>query len=277
MAESIHAQIFDRLVTRQLQVLRVETGLRQEVFAQLALLESEMLSALKSQDPTDFALLTRRRRAVERLMIEEIDPLIVERYQHIADLLDAALLRLARNEAGAVQTIVNEVTGEPLVEDAPTPTHLRAGVVHGLFPSPAKPTDLATTGQEWWSRAGRSLAQRVGDSLTVGVALEDTLTALSQRIKGSPENAFADGIFARARQDAEHLLRTQVTNATGEARVAVADTNAGPIRALEHVSILDSRVSLVCLSRNGLRYTVPGHEPLNHSVPYLTGIPYHPS
>ena len=75
MAETNQA-IADRLTERQLQVGRVETQLRREVWDQLRILEAEILSALKLADPAQYALLARRRREVETLMREEIDPLI---------------------------------------------------------------------------------------------------------------------------------------------------------------------------------------------------------
>ncbi len=35
--------------------------------------------------------------------------------------------------------------------------------------------------------------------------------------------------------------------------------------------------SSICLARHGLRYTIPGYEGINHSIPYLSGVPYHPN
>ena len=86
MAETVQA-IADRLTTRQLRVGRVESSLRRQVWDQLRLLEDEILSAIKRTDPTDFALLSQRRLEVQRVMANELDPLVTERYQHIADLL----------------------------------------------------------------------------------------------------------------------------------------------------------------------------------------------
>ena len=269
-------QISDKLVERQLQAGRVEAGLRREVFIQLALLESEIVSSLKRNDPTEFFLLARRRAEVRRLMADEIDPLVTERYEHIADLLDAALMRLARNEAGAVQAIVNGVTQEQTIKEEPSQSQLRAGVVRGIFPSPATAQDFATTGNDWWKRQGTSVAQRLHDQLTVGVSLEESLTELARRVKGSSEAAFSDGVMAKARNDASRLLTTQMTNTIGEARVAVAERNA-PQLMLVHSSVLDSRVSTICLSRHGLKFTSDTHEPIGHSIPYLSGVPYHPS
>ena len=277
MASGVNAQISDRLVERHLQVLRVGTGLRREVFAQLALLESEIIAALKRDDPSALVLLARRRREVERLMNQEIDPLITERYQHIAGLLDAALLRLATNEAAAVQTIVNDVTGEETLEEVPSERQLRGGVIQGIFPSAAKPTDFATVGNDWWTRAGESLSRRIGDSLTTGVALEESLTQLTARVRGTSDNAFKDGLMERARVNATTLTQTQVTNAVNEAHVAVGQRNARPALMAVHSSTLNSHTSSICLARHGLRYTIPGYEGINHSIPYLAGPPYHPN
>ena len=276
MAETVNQAIADRLTVRQLQAGRVESSLRRQVWDQLRLLEDEILSAIKSNDPTDFALLSRRRLEVQRLMANELDPLVTERYQHIADLLARAMMRLATQEAAAVQHIVNTETDEDTVAALPSERQLRAGVVHGLFPSATKPTDLATTGSDWWVRQGVSLSQRIGDSLTVGVSLEESLVQLTQRVRGTPELGLQDGLMGKARQDASRLLATQTTNALGEARVAVAARNA-PQLMLVHQSILDSRTSTICISRNGLKYTSDTHEPIGHSIPYLSGVPYHPS
>ena len=83
---------------------------------------------------------------------------------------------------------------------------------------------LSTTGRDWWERQAEGLAQRIGDSLMVGVSLEESLTQLTQRVRGTSEQGFQDGIMAKARQDASRLLTTQMTNTIGEARVAVAES-----------------------------------------------------
>jgi hypothetical protein len=35
--------------------------------------------------------------------------------------------------------------------------------------------------------------------------------------------------------------------------------------------------STICLSRHGLKYEPDTHAPIGHSIPYLTGVPYHPA
>ena len=260
MAETVNQTIADALLEQQLRDARVERELREEVWAMLLLLESEILSALKSDDPTEFALLARRRREVATLMNEQLDPLIQARYVRLAALLGSAMLRLAQHEAAVVQDVVNAASGEDTLAELPSERQVRAGVVQGLFPSPAKPTDLATTGREWWKRQGDSVSQRLGDSLTVGVALAESLTALTQRVRGTSEQGFQDGLMAKARHDAARLVRTQTTNAISEARVAVADRNARTVRGVQHSSVLDSHT---CLAAETLVRTPAGSCPMS--------------
>jgi hypothetical protein len=276
MAESLNQQISDRLTRRQLQVGRVEVSLRRQVWDHLAILEQDILAAIKSADPTQFALLSRRRREVHTLMAEEVTPLVQDRYARIAALLDAALLRLGANEAEAVSKVVNDVTGQETIAEQPSERRLRAGIVQGLFPSAATATDLSAMGAEWWERQGASLSQRLGDQLTVSVSLEESLTQMTARVRGTRANGFQDGLMGKAKQDASRLLTTQLTNTLGETRTAVAAANPSRLIVI-HQSVLDSSTSYVCLSRHGLQYTADTHEGIGHSIPYLSGVPYHPS
>jgi len=276
MAEPVNAQIADAFTARLLQVGRAETHERQEVWARLLLLEADLLSAVREADPAQFSFLVARRRAVQFLLRDEIDPLVTTRYAQIARDVDAFLVALAEQEARVTRRIVNTETEAQTVDEMPSEPTLRRAVRQTLIPSPATPTDLSATGGEWWERAAAGLVTRVGDSLMVGVSLEESTPTLVARVQGTAANGFQEGIMAKAKEDAARLLRTQTTNAVSEARVKVADVNAGAM-LLEHSSVLDSHTSNLCLGRHGLRYTVPEHEPINHSVPYLNGPPYHPN
>ena len=177
---SVNTQIADALVEQQLRDARVETQLRREAWAILALLEADILAAFKVSDPTQYALLARRRREVEALMAEEIEPLIVSRYAQLAAMLDDAMMRLATHEAAVVQQVVNDVTQEETIADLPSERRLRAGVVHGLFPSATKPTDLATTGRTGGNDKARFVATDWGfthGSVSPGGAVGATYAA----------------------------------------------------------------------------------------------------
>ena len=157
MAEPVNQAIADALTERQLQVGRVETEQRRAGWAVLALLEAEVLAALKLADPTQFALLARRRREVETLMREEIDPLIQARYAQLAAMLDEAMMRLAQNEAGVVQQVVNAATEEATIAALPSERQLaRGGACMGSFPQPRSRPTLPPLGATGGRRQGQS-------------------------------------------------------------------------------------------------------------------------
>ena len=148
------------------------------------------------------------------------------------------------------------------------------GVEDTLIPTPARATDFATTGADWWTRQADAMVQRLGDQLQVSMSLEETLTQTLARLRGTSDNGFKDGLFEKARQDATRLVTTQVGNAVSEAHVAVADANAAAV-ILEHASVMDTQTSLICTARNGLRYRADTHDGIGHSIAYLSGPPYH--
>lgn len=275
MPDSLNTQIADALTERQIQVARVETDERREVWAILALLEADLLATLKASDPTELRVLARRRRRVHELVEEELAPLIRARYATIANTTAVALVQLAQQEATAVARLVNTLAGDEVLTE-PVPGRTALAIVNNtLIPTATTPTDLSATANEWWQRLSTGLQQRLGDQLMVSVSLGESLTEAVARVRGTADKGFTDGLMEKARQDAARLLRTEVTNAGSEARVAVAEVNAESLNAIEHVSILDGHTTYVCQSRHGLRFTADTHVSIGHGIPYLSGIPYH--
>jgi hypothetical protein len=271
---STNQAIVDALTQRLIAIGRVETQLRRDIWGALVLLEADLVAALKAGDPTEFVLLARRLRAIEELMAEELEPLITTRYTRLEALTTAALIRLALAEVRAVRRLVNTATDEDTIEALPSESTVRRAVTDTRIPTPTRPTDASATGEEWWQRQGAGLAQRLRDQLLVSASLEESLPQMVARVRGTSAQNFRDGLMEQARQNASRLLATQVTNAVGEAHVAVADVNAKKV-VLQHVSLRDTKTSLICVARDGKRFTADTHEPIGHDLPYLSGIPYH--
>jgi hypothetical protein len=271
---TINQAIVDALTQRLIDIGRVETQLRRDIWAALLLLEADLVAALKANDPTEFVLLARRLHAIERVMDEDLEPLITTRYTRLEALTTAALIRLALAEVRAVRRIVNAATDEDTIAALPSESTVRRAVTETRIPTPTRPTDASATGEEWWQRQGAGLAQRLRDQLLVSASLEESLAQMVGRVRGTSAQSFTDGLMEQARQHASRLLTTEVTNAIGEAHVAVAQVNATAM-VLQHSSVRDSRTSLICIARDGLRYTADTHEPIGHALPYLSGIPYH--
>lgn len=276
MAPSRNRHLTDALTRRALLARRGEARQRQVVWAGLAVLAADLVAALTVADPTESPLLARRRRAVAALMADTLGPMITVRYARLATTTTEMLVSLARSEGRAVHALVSAGTApEALPVPGAAPT-IRRRVEDALMPTAVRPTDLSTTGVDWWQRQGVSLTQRLGDQLMVSVSLEESVPQAVARLRGTRTNGFKNGLMAKARQDAARLLQTQVTSALTQAREVVAAANAGQI-ILEHSSIIDNKTSLICLSRDGLRYRADTFATIGHSIPYLGGPPYHPS
>jgi hypothetical protein len=271
---STNQAIVDALTQRLIDIGRVETKLRRDIWEALILLEADLVAALKANDPTEFVLLARRLRAIEDLMEEDLEPLITTRYTRLEALTTAALIRLALAEVRAVRRLVNTATDEDTIGALPSERMVRQAVTETRIPTPTSPTDASATGEEWWQRQGAGLAQQLRDQLLVSASLDESLAQMVARVRGTSAQNFTDGLMEQARQRASRLLTIEVTNAIGEAHVAVADANAQAV-VLQHTSIRDSRTSLICVARDGRRYTADTHEPIGHDLPYLSGIPYH--
>jgi hypothetical protein len=272
--DTINQAIVDALTQRLIDVGRVETKLRRDIWAALVLLEADLVAALKANDPTEFVLLARRLHAIELLMEEELEPLITTRYTRIEALTTAALIRLALAEVRAVRRLVNTATEDETIDALPSEATVRRAVTDTRIPTPTRPTDASATGEEWWQRQGVGLAQQLRDQLLVSASLEEPLPQMVARVRGTSAQNFRDGLMEQARQRAARLLTTQVTNAVGEAHVAVADVNAQKV-VLQHISLRDTKTSLICVARDGKRFTADTHQPIGHSLPYLSGVPYH--
>src|SRR4030095_526895 len=116
MALTSNQAIVDALTQRLIDIGRVETKLRRDIWAALILLEADLVAALKAGDPTEFVRLSRRLRAIEDLMEEDLAPLITTRYTRLEALTTAALIRLALAEVRAVRRLVNTATEDETIE-----------------------------------------------------------------------------------------------------------------------------------------------------------------
>jgi hypothetical protein len=76
-------------------------------------------------------------------------------------------------------------------------------------------------------------------------------------------------------QGANLLQRSGVSGAAQSAKAELFDQNKDQIRALQHVSVLDNRTSIICAARANLRWTYPALKPIGHAHRFLRP-PLHP-
>lgn len=109
---------------------------------------------------------------------------------------------------------------------------------------------------EWVSEMETSQFVRMRDAIRMGVLEGQTIPQIVQRIKGTREMGYKDGIMEVTRRGAEALVRTAVSHTVNVARSQVYEQNHSLIKGVQWVSTLDARTSSICQSRDGKVYPV---------------------
>jgi len=130
--------------------------------------------------------------------------------------------------------------------------------------------------KEWYQGLGADSARRVSDALKIGIIEGQTTDQIVRRIRGTRARQYRDGILEIDRRHAQTIIRTAINHVASRAKDDLYAENADIIKGVKWNSVLDSRTSPVCQSRDGKIYSVDsGPRPPAHMncrsqvVPYL--------
>lgn len=253
MTVSATEKLQDLFAERAIDLLRLEIGTRNKVYALLKQLESDIAKSLKDIDPGEPVRAAFRRARLAKLMkavqsaikatYRGVDTLLARELREIVD-IEATWTGRAINsathatfvDAGLTRNFVETIAGDVLIQGAPT--------------------------AEWWSRQAAGLANRFADEMRRGMALGEPLSALIDR---------TTGLMDISRNGAERIVRSSVQTAANAARQATYRQNKDLIAAEQWSATLDTRTSTWCIVRDGLNYKPDTHEPIGHDVPWLEG------
>ncbi|RQP10030.1 MAG: hypothetical protein EAS51_09910 [Microbacteriaceae bacterium] len=121
---------------------------------------------------------------------------------------------------------------------------------------------------QWFQTLEQTDRARLTQALQLGMAQGEPTETIVRRVVGTRANAYADGILAVTRRDAQAIVRTAVNHVSNTARNYVWEANSDVITARIWVSTLDGRTSAVCRARDGHAAPVGDH-PLPEGIPAL--------
>lgn len=130
----------------------------------------------------------------------------------------------------------------------------------------------ATIG-DWFSRLASTLRFDIERAIKVGISLGQTNKQIADNIIGAGDKGPQP--IAKARRDAMAITRTAVQTVANEARLSFYEGNPDYIKAIQWVSVLDSRTSDICIARSGKTWSFPDFKPINHNIPWNGGPPAH--
>ena len=259
VSTSANDAMVDLLYERAIDLLRLEVGTRNKVFALLNDLEGEIVAALAKVDPTGSPQAFIRQMRLEQLKrlvdstiqatYRQNDTLLAQEVRDVVD-IEATWTGNAINSAiqaefattGVTRTLLETLVSDVLIQGAPT--------------------------AEWWERQAGGLSDKFADEMRRGVAIGDPLDKLVARVRGSTTQR---GIMDIAKQSAQALVRSSVQTAANVARESTYERNADLIKALQWSATLDTRTSIWCITRDGHLYDVKSKKPQDGGPPWLEG------
>ncbi len=253
---SANESLVDLFMERAIDLLRVEAGTRDKILALLAEMEREIVAAMATIDPMGTERVRYQRERLAKLL-DAVRESIRAAYRTAETLLARELREVVDIEATWTARAMNAATFATFADAGVTRTMLVTLVSDILIQGAAT--------KEWWSRQAAGLANRFADEIRRGMALGETNATIISRIRGP------GGVLQASRTSAERLVRASVQTAANVARESTYEKNADLIASVDWSSTLDTRTSIWCAVRDGLRYTPVDHRPIGHTVPWLEG------
>jgi SPP1 gp7 family putative phage head morphogenesis protein len=259
----VSSQMFANMVTaHSLNLLRFEKSVRREALKTLKELEKDLVKELTRLDPTAVGYDSYKKARLERLL-QQTRLTISSRMKEAASAMNKSLYGMARVETDFVKKAIAKSIGVDLSTVGLSSSQLRAILSDTVIQG-------AASGQ-WWSKIGKDLQSRFSSGIRQGMLRGETLGQLVTRIRGTKEKSFKDGIMSTTASSARRLIRTSVQAVANKARDDTYLENDDLIRSVQWVATLDGRTTKICRARDGKRYSLPDHEPIGHSLPWLEG------
>lgn len=115
---------------------------------------------------------------------------------------------------------------------------------------------------------------RVAGAIRLGAAQGQTTTQVIRRIRGTRARKYQDGLIEITRRDVGMMTRTALQHMANSAKATTWEKNRDIIKAMEWLSVLDGRTSLLCRSLSGREFPVgKGPQPPAHINCRSTLIP----
>jgi len=260
---SVNTEILDAITGRALDLQRLTAGQLKDSARFLKALEGDIVAQLAKIDPTGIGAPSRQAARLEKLLAQVKDT-IRNAYRGESVRLIGELRELADIETAFAASSVNKALGATVITTSVTRGQL-AAIVDGVMIQGAPVSD-------WLSRQAGDTLQRFTDTMRLGIAEGETNAALIRRIRGGMQGGEpVQGFMDVSRRNAESLVRSATQAVSQKSRQSLYEANQDLVKALQWVSTIDLRTTLECATRDGLTYTVEGHEPIDHSLPWGGG------
>lgn len=187
-----------------------------------------------------------------------------EAFSEFATALNAELEDFADYEAGFIVRTNNDILSDAL-DGTPFAISFESVAPAQVFaaatakPFNISPGTMAKTIGDYIAGMAASERRRIEDAVTTGVVNGETTRNIVRSVWGTVqnrENQDGNAAVIKTRRGAEALVKTAIKHVSTVAQDETYKQNTDLMKGLEWVSTLDSRVTAICLSRDGNIYPV---------------------
>lgn len=244
----------DELFVRQIDLLRFEAGVRQDVIAILNDMVDEISARISRGNLTTFQA-DRLRRLLQGVMDS-----ISDAYETIALESNAALTGLAKAEAA----FTAKTFGVSLNAALPTNAVMEALVQETII--------MGASSSDWWERQAGDAKFRFKAAIQQGIVQGKTIPQIVRDIRGDPGEL---GQLTLLRRNAEALVRASVMTVHNAARIETMKANGDVVKGLMQISTLDNRTTDICIAYDGQKWDLKGRPIEGSTLPFNGGPPRH--
>ena len=241
-----------------IHAINLERLKQDEVVKVLDILDDLGLSIqkqLEKIDPTGVGPTYRARRLAK--LLQNVKATTKAHFSKAKAANSKGLSGVASVSAKATQNIVNGSLGVSLGAALPSAATLQSLAGKVLIEG-----DVVS---EYWKQQNAQVTGNFLRQMRMGVAGGEGLQSLIQRVRGTKENNFTDGIMNATKKKAETLVRSSVAAVNNEAIIKTYQANEDLFNGYQWMATLDSRTSDICKARSGLTWD-KDFQPVGHGI-----------
>lgn len=248
-------EIRDKTIAHMVMLNRYNNGTVKEIMKLLSTVEKDLIKELKAviEEWTGTAYSIKR---IDR-MLESVKAINNEMFVELDKKLQFELPQLAEHEQQWQQKTITESSLVVLDLVAVAPVTLVAAIE-------SKPFEGKLL-KEWIDKLNQDSYLAIQSAVRMGLVEGQTYKQITDRIVGTKPLQYTDGIMQLNRNKTQALVSTAVAHTTNAARDEFYKSNNDVIKALQWLSTLDGRTTMICKSRDGKIYPIgEGQRPPAH-------------
>lgn len=232
--------LLDAFVRRQINLLRVSRGLRNEAFEVLDGTERDLRRAIRDRLGSGRVGLKSAGQVLRlRALLDEVREIRAGAWREVGRIMRKGVGDVSVAEARFVEAAARTVSPAQLQTILPAAKDLRRAALKDPF--------LGRTLGEWIAATRNGDARAIADQITIGVTQGEAPREVAARVVGTRATGGAGGATARTRRQMETLAVTASNHAASRGRDIFIATNDDLFEVLLFIATLDSRTTAICV------------------------------